>query len=136
MRKGSSKNQVRGVVGRLHDAASAGARAIAERRAAAERQALDYLRQQCAPDDGDDLDEEPDERMSDEEGERLLQIFMRMALRKPTDAEVDRAGRELFGTRFGSSISATHEEVERAYEKARQIARERRAQELELEPDD
>jgi hypothetical protein len=59
-----------------------------------------------------------------------------MALRKPTDAEVDRAGRELFGTRFGSSISATHEEVERAYEQAREIARVRRARELEWDDDD
>jgi hypothetical protein len=83
------------------------------------------------PDANDDIVDEGDP------GDlRLAHVLKRIVLRSPTKAEIDRVGRELFGARFGRSISATHEKIERAYERAVDLAAKRRSVELGLEDDE
>jgi hypothetical protein len=79
------------------------------------------------PDANDDIVDE-----GDPEVPSLAHVLKRIVLRSPTKAEIDRVGRELFGARFGRSICEAHRTLDRAYERAVDLAAKRRALELGL----
>jgi hypothetical protein len=122
-----------------HRSNSKSAKGIARRRAnaelkatiAARRMADETLRNMgLDPDANDDIVDE-----GDPEVPSLAHVLKRIVLRRPTKAEIDRVGRELFGARFGRSICEAHRTLDRAYERAVDLAAKRRSVEFGLEDD-